>query len=137
MFQKQRNLYLFLFFACSAGLAWLFLNHAEDPLNNRTFCLFRNVTTIPCPSCGTTRSVWAVLQGEFIEALNYNPLGYIVLPVMVITPLWIIFDLINAKNSLFIFYHRVESVLKMKKWFILFMGLIVLNWIWNLYKYVS
>ncbi len=37
-------------------------------------CLFRNVTGIPCPSCGATRGVLALLDGHPVDALGFNPL---------------------------------------------------------------
>jgi len=136
MLQKRENLYLFLFIACIAGLGWLALNHAEDPEHGLTLCLFRAVTSLPCPSCGTTRSVWAVMHGDFFQALYYNPLGYIVLPIMLITPVWIIIDLLTKSQSLMLFYKRVESALRKRNLAAVLIGLILLNWVWNIYKYV-
>ena len=37
-------------------------------------CTFRRVTGIPCPSCGATRGVLALLEGHPIEAVTFNPL---------------------------------------------------------------
>jgi hypothetical protein len=42
-----------------------------------TLCMFRNVTGLPCPFCGTTRSIGHILIGNFESALRLNPLGYI------------------------------------------------------------
>ncbi len=41
-------------------------------------CTFRNLTGIPCPSCGTTRTALALLNFEFSSALAVNPLGTLV-----------------------------------------------------------
>ena len=42
-----------------------------------TLCMFRNITGLPCPFCGTTRSIGHILIGNFDSALRLNPLGYI------------------------------------------------------------
>lgn len=41
-------------------------------------CPIRFFIGMPCPSCGTTRSVGAISEGRFADALNFNPLGYVV-----------------------------------------------------------
>ena len=38
-------------------------------------CVFRSLTGIPCPSCGTTRAATAFLQGDLITAFINNPLA--------------------------------------------------------------
>lgn len=42
-----------------------------------TLCMFRNITGLPCPFCGTTRSIGHILIGDFESALRLNPLGYV------------------------------------------------------------
>jgi hypothetical protein len=37
-------------------------------------CAFRAITGMPCPTCGATRAVLALLQGEWYAALRFNPL---------------------------------------------------------------
>lgn len=39
-------------------------------------CVFLHFFGIPCPGCGMTRALRAVLRLDFIEALHYNPLIY-------------------------------------------------------------
>ena len=38
-------------------------------------CLFKTVTTLPCPSCGLTRSGLAMGQGDWLAAFRLHPLG--------------------------------------------------------------
>jgi hypothetical protein len=57
-----------------------------------TLCMFRNVTGLPCPFCGTTRSIGHILIGDFESALGLNPLGYVSLMffiILLVTPLTI------------------------------------------------
>jgi hypothetical protein len=42
-------------------------------------CPFRSLTDFPCPTCGSTRMIEALLGGDFIEALSWNPLVMIAL----------------------------------------------------------
>ena len=42
-------------------------------------CPIRLTTGIPCPACGTTRSIAAITEGNFDEALRFNPLGFAVI----------------------------------------------------------
>ena len=47
-------------------------------------CTFRNLTGIPCPSCGTTRTALALLNFDFFGALTVNPLATIVAVAFII-----------------------------------------------------
>ena len=40
-------------------------------------CTFRNITGIPCPTCGTTRTAIALLDFDFCAAFVINPLAMI------------------------------------------------------------
>jgi hypothetical protein len=37
-------------------------------------CTFRQLTGVPCFTCGSTRAVLALKEGLVLEALDYNPL---------------------------------------------------------------
>lgn len=55
-------------------------------------CVFHSVTGMPCPTCGATRSVLALLDGRLVDALAFNPLVFVSSLVFfagaVIAPLW-------------------------------------------------
>lgn len=55
-------------------------------------CIFREVTGIPCPSCGTTRGVLALMDGRVLDALALNPMMATAFVVFLaggmIAPLW-------------------------------------------------
>ncbi len=61
-----------------AAMAWLALVGLAAWLRPAgsavTLCILRNVTGLPCPTCGSTRSVRALAAGRPIEALGHNPL---------------------------------------------------------------
>lgn len=50
-------------------------------------CGFHTVTGHPCPTCGSTRMILALLAGRFWEALRVNPLLFF---IVVILALWIL-----------------------------------------------
>jgi hypothetical protein len=64
--------------------AFLFLLINQISLRTNGFvdgpilCPFRSLTGLPCPYCGTTRSVGNIVIGEFGQALTFNPIGYLV-----------------------------------------------------------
>jgi hypothetical protein len=63
-----------------AALAlWMSLVVAFELLNESrgggaTACIFRNLTGVPCPTCGATRAARAMLAGHPVEAVLWNPL---------------------------------------------------------------
>jgi hypothetical protein len=133
----KNKIYIFLLLASVSGFTWLYLNMPGNALSfpgEKSVCPVKNLTGLPCPSCGSTRSAVAILNGDFINGLYLNPLGFLVLFFMVMIPLWILFDLLKNKNSLVRFYSAAETQLKKKKIIISFFVLIALNWFWNIYK---
>ncbi len=132
----RNKLYVFLSTACTVGLVWLIIAYNRNISGevDGGVCLFKRITSLPCPSCGSSRSVLALLKGDLSGAFRLNPFGFIVLAVMVTTPVWIIIDLIYQKATLFSFFTKAESFLS-RKWVAVSGVLIVLlNWIWNIYK---
>jgi Protein of unknown function (DUF2752) len=56
--------------ACASALG---AGEAEGP----TLCPFRLATGLPCPFCGTTRSLMALGQGDVEASFQLNPLGLV------------------------------------------------------------
>jgi Protein of unknown function (DUF2752) len=133
---RNRNiLYLFVTIACAAGYVWLAIQARPEAKSFPiTTCMLKHVTNIPCPACGSTRSVLSILDGEFVAALHWNPFGILVLAIMVICPLWISFDWIFKRDSFFRFYHSAQLFLRRKQVAIPAILLVLSNWIWNIYK---
>jgi hypothetical protein len=132
---KRNNLYALIFFACLAGYIWLFYNINNNAENKIiSFCVIKHFTNLPCPSCGSTRSVISILKGNFYDALIINPLGYLVVIIMLVSPIWITIDIMFKKNTLLKFYQNIEYKLKNPFYAFPLLLLIVLNWIWNITK---
>lgn len=132
----RNKLYLILFIACIAGYIWLYFSITKNITENKSVevCLIKHLTNIPCPSCGSTRSVISLTKGDFIGALNFNPIGYLVAMIMLITPIWITADTIKRTKTLFVFYHKIETYLKRPRIAIPLILLVIINWIWNITK---
>jgi hypothetical protein len=47
-------------------------------------CAFRQVTGLPCPTCGMTRAMRLALHGDFSAATQMHPLWFLVVPACVV-----------------------------------------------------
>ena len=49
-------------------------------------CLFANVTGLPCPGCGMTRAVGALIRGDWSAAVQFHPFapGFVLLALLVV-----------------------------------------------------
>jgi hypothetical protein len=134
MIISKSKFYLLLLFACLAGYSWIIFKFQTQTTTLYSGCLFKYVTNKPCPSCGTTRSVLSILHGNITHAFWINPLGFLAVGFLFITPIWTLVDLITKRQSLLNYYLKAILFLKNRKIAFLFICLIALNWIWNLYK---
>jgi hypothetical protein len=130
----KKKLYLFLIVICTAGYVWVFWSHYYHP--GVESCLFHRITHIPCPSCGSTRSALALLNGDFAGAFHYNPLGYLILLLMLSLPVWVMYDLVSRKETLLRAYTYIESLFKKRYIAVPFILFVLGNWIWNFFKYL-
>jgi len=132
----RNRLYSTLLIACLAGYIWLYLNITKNFAESKSVevCLIKHTTNIPCPSCGSTRSIVSLTKGDFIGAFTLNPFGYLIALIMLISPIWIIADFTMRSNTLFKFYQKVETYLKRPKYAVPLILLVIINWAWNILK---
>ena len=74
------------FWAVCLVSVWLALGAAINLLAVRTeraihLCLFKWLTGVPCPTCGFTRGILSLFQGQISRAWLYNPLLFSILGV--------------------------------------------------------
>jgi hypothetical protein len=133
---ERNKFYTFLLLLCVAGYGWLFYALMADPLEHASVevCLFKHITNIPCPSCGSTRALLLLIHGEVWKSLAMNPLGVIIAGMLSVTPLWILFDLAAGKQTLPVFYKRMEVFLVKPGIAAPLIVLVLINWIWNIVK---
>ena len=133
---SRNKLYLIIIIACVAGYIWLYFGLSQEYAVSMPIevCLIKHITNIPCPSCGSTRSILSLTKGNFNEALGINPMGFLIAIIMFLSPLWIIADIATKKNTLFNFYQKIETYLKRPQLAIPVIFLVFINWIWNITK---
>lgn len=100
------------------------------------FCIFKKLTSFPCPSCGSTRSVLLLCKGLFLQSINTNPIGLIIFLYLIIAPILLVIDLVFNKNLLSICYLKLGHLLKQPPIFITILTLVILNWVWNISKHL-
>lgn len=66
------------FFLVGLGLAGLYTSVCGKTPDTVTFipCIFKSITTIPCPGCGMTRACLSITHGQFADALRFNPFSF-------------------------------------------------------------
>ena len=139
---NRNKLYLLVISICSAGYIWIAYHLSKTDSfvasneSNLGFCLIRSITGVPCPSCGMTRSVTTLAQGHLAEALWWNPLGIIMFASIITFPAWIIYDIIRRKDSFYKFFISVENFFRNRPVAIIAIILVVINWIWNIFKFL-
>ncbi len=76
----------------------------------------------------------SIAKGEFINAALLNPLGFILVAIMIVVPIWIIVDLIKREESFYITYKKGEQKFIKPTVYIPFIIVIIANWMWNIIK---
>lgn len=77
-------LWIRLFVSLSALLVGRYLSEVTSSFTSGpTLCLFRSLTDLPCPFCGTTRSVGSILLGDLDQAVAFNVLGFLTVPILI------------------------------------------------------
>lgn len=132
---SRKKLYIILSLGLAAGFAYILYEIiAAGRSSLPDLCLFRHVTGIACPSCGSTRSVIAIMNGRFHEAIMLNPAGFLIAAIMLSVPLWISLDLATGRQTLLDFYIRTEAIIRKPLIAAMLICLVLANWIWNIQK---
>ncbi|MCF6131666.1 DUF2752 domain-containing protein [Flavobacterium wongokense] len=132
----RNKLYSLLLIACFAGFIYLFYHIQTVTADNFRACIIKSVTGYPCPSCGTTRAVSLLLHGKIIDSIVLNPFGIIVAMMMAVFPIWVVIDIVLKKDTFFRAYEKAEATIR-KPWLAtILIALVLLNWIWNIYKHL-
>ncbi len=116
--------------AISGGYFYVFISAWLDPMQDKTICVYKNITGYPCPGCGMTRSTISLFAGRIIESFFFNPLAIVVNIMAIVAFFWMVADLAQNKARFDIFIRRkIHPVL-----LILIIALVLANWYWNFKK---
>jgi len=96
--------------------------------------LIKKISSMPCPSCGSTRSVLSLLDGRILDAIYLNPFGLPILAFLICIPCWIAWDFISQTKSLYVLYGYIEKEIQKKPYPLILIFLVIGNWIWNIKK---
>lgn len=86
---------IFLLVTLTVGMILVFLFNPES-----TFyppCLFKKLTNLQCPGCGSARACYHLLHGNFVTAIDYNLLLTGFLPLLMIEGFSRLFDMKGSK----------------------------------------
>lgn len=85
-----------------------------------TLCVFRQLTDVPCPTCGATRAVLAAGSGDMLSALRFNPLA---VAVGALALIWIVLRVGFGRALVFRQSRRGRRI----TW-VVAAGLLLVNW---------
>lgn len=130
----RRRLYFLALFLGLAGQCWIAYSFRKLERQQEAFntCIFKGVTGIPCPSCGTIHSIVSILHGDLKKALSENPLGFAGILIVAVIPYWILADLFMGKESFYRFYLKTNALLKKKQVLSGLLFTVLLIWIYKL-----
>jgi hypothetical protein len=132
----RNRLYVIILIACFFGTLYFLYHSTLANSTDLSVCLIKNVTGYPCPSCGTTRAMMLLSKGALLESLQQNPFGILVAFSMLILPFWIVYDVLKKTDTFYQFYLKAEAEIRKPKIALILILLVILNWIWNLYKHL-
>ena len=133
----RRRLYFLALFLGLAGQIWIAYSYKKLERQEEAFntCIFKRVSGIPCPSCGTVHSIVSILHGDLRVALTENPLGFAGILIVAVIPYWILADLVLGRESFYRFYLRINSFLKKKQVLFGLLFIVLLLWLFKLVIY--
>jgi hypothetical protein len=136
---KVRNFYILIILFSFIGYIWIYSNSNLSSMtattsNRYSGCLIKYTTGIPCPSCGTTRSLISLIHFDIVGSILTNPIGIFAAFALIYIPIVSIIDFISKNIYCYKSYLLLEKTLKYKIVWIPLSILLVINWIWNYYK---
>ncbi len=83
-YRRSSGLLLFLFVALAVCAAMVLFFFDPAQYSFYPFCLFYRTTGFQCPGCGSLRALHHLLHGEILQAVRFNALLVLSLPLLVL-----------------------------------------------------
>lgn len=135
--ENKNRLLCFLLF--SLGLSILLASYLLTPISWRglkflghqilSLCIFRNLTNLPCPFCGLSRSFVNVSHLNLKDAFLAHFLGIPLFLLLFVATIYSLYCSIGSKRQLAIELRRSETTALV----VLATGLIVIAWVAKIY----
>ncbi len=109
---------------------YFFLYNFSGVIKGIPICIFKSVTGIPCPACGSTRATLQLFQGNFWTSILINPFGILTNILIIVSVFWMIIDVIKKKETFLPFLHKNWHI-RIKTFILL---IVLANWFWNIQK---
>jgi hypothetical protein len=98
---------------------------SEGPI----FCPIRLVTGLPCPACGTTRSIGSIAIGNFEQAWALNPLGFFTFALAIA---WAVKP--GLITNLLDYINVLSAKINLSKQFIIIILLYICMWLITIFR---
>lgn len=85
-------------------------------------CPWKQLTTLPCPGCGMTRSTMALLHGDFLDSLRHNALTWVILLFWLIVAI----GLALPRRLRGIWIEKIGSWEQRSRWGLWFAGILII-----------
>lgn len=95
-------------------------------------CPFKWIFHIPCAFCGTTRCVQALCHANWSDVWHYNLLGIPIFILLFILPPRLLYDAVKRQPTTYLLMTRWYQ--RLKSYALLWIILLVINWLWNICK---
>ncbi len=120
---KNRILNIVILIPLCVLFVILFVNKIEIP------CMFKSIFGFSCPTCGMTRAIKEIFKANLLGALKYNVLSVFIFCFIIISYIFIIYDITKNTRKYIDFMNKVLT----KYWYSILIILFVMFFINNIF----
>ena len=95
----------------ASGYIWIGFSFFTEGQTELIVCPFRLITGIPCPGCGLTRGIMAILHGNLHDALALHILSFPAVVALTILPIVLCYDFVFHSNVTQKIFDKINFIL--------------------------